>query len=135
MNALSFFARSGKTTFIKKLLRHQEYMLDKPAQKIVYFYTEMSAQIKKVSKLPLAELFSVKSRKKFISCAILTQNLYTRGMPGAARFNREILGNSTVTTLFCNKRDPSHCQELCSYGVFWQIPILYECIPISGVCR
>ena len=138
--------RSGKTTFINRLLRYQNYMLNKPAQKIVYFYTEISAQIKRISKIPLveivqnfnqdiiddwsidkghlivvvddhmlengvygplAELFSVKSRKKFISCALLTQNLYTKGVANAARFSKEILGNSTVTILFCNKRDQS----------------------------
>ena len=119
-------------------------MLDKPAQKIVYFYTEMSGQIKQISKIPLveivqnfnqdiiedwsadkghllivvddhmlesdvyaplAELYSVKSRKKFISCALLTQNLHTKGVSGATKFNREILSNSTITVLFCNKRD------------------------------
>ena len=125
-------------------------MLDTPATKIVYFYTEISDQISRISKIPhveivrnfdqdiiddwtpeaghlvvvlddfmldnsvyapLAELFAVKSRKKFISCAILTQNLYTRGVPGAGRYNKEIQSNSTVTVLFCNKRDQSVARQ------------------------
>ena len=125
-------------------------MLDIPATKIVYFYTEISAQINRISKIPhveivrnfdqdiiddwtqeaghlvvvfddfmldntvyapLAELFAVKSRKKFISCAILTQNLYTRGVSGAGRYNKEIQSNSTVTVLFCNKRDQSVARQ------------------------
>ena len=92
-------------------------MLDKPAQKIVYFYTEISAEIVQNCNQdmiddwssdkghllivvddhmlensvygPLAELYSVKSSKKFISCALLTQNLYTKGVAGAARFSRD----------------------------------------------
>ena len=50
------FQGAGKTTFIKKLIQKQHYMLSSPAKRIVYFYIEMNDQIKAISKLPRVEL-------------------------------------------------------------------------------
>ena len=54
----------------------------------------------------LADLYAIKSRSKTISVLLLTQNLFTHAQ-NAGRYNKEILMNSTLTILFCNRRDSS----------------------------
>lgn len=119
-------------------------MLNRPADRIVYFYTELNEEIKKISKMDLvevvkffnqdiiddwtaesghmvifvddhlneniydrlADVYAVKSRSKFISIVLITQNQFTKS-GNAARWNRTILLNSTLSILFCNKRDQS----------------------------
>ena len=48
--------QAGKTTFVRRLIENQEYMLDKKVDKVYYFYTELNKQIKKIAKLPNVEI-------------------------------------------------------------------------------
>ena len=141
---------SGKTTFCRRMIKHQKYLFDRPADRIVVFYTEMNEQVKKISKLDkvevikdfnqdiiddwvvedghmlviiddhlmvksaqesFAELWAIKSRAKFISCALLTQSMSPHD--GASnKWGKIVLLNSTITILFCNKRDESIMRQI-----------------------
>lgn len=140
-----FDVGSGKTTLCHRLVKHQKYMFDRPADRIIVFYTELSEQIKRISKLDkveliknydqdiiddwssedghlfiiiddhlmmktaqagFAELWAIKSRAKFISCALLTQSMSPHD-GGSNKWGKVVMLNSTITILFCNKRDES----------------------------
>ena len=53
----------------------------------------------------LADIFCIKSRSRNVSITILSQNLFSRAAPESSKFYREILINTTISILFCNKQD------------------------------